>query len=390
MTSPRNMAVVAGKGIISALGNQVAETRHALYTDNPILPEPPRRIITTLNNPVFEIPGLDTVPGQPGGISLHLLRHALREALDDARLNATSLARKRVGVCIGTTVACQLNDIPFYATLRTGATPPAQPFTDYIAGNPAECIRRELGLNGPALTIANACASGADAIGIGLLWIRQGLCDAVIAGGTDELNRVPLVGFNALGVCAPTPCRPFDADRCGLNLGEAAGIVILTRPDATPDATLAVAGYGNSADAFHITQPDPEGHGLERAIRHALADAGGPETVAFINAHGTGTLANDRVEAVVFQRLFPDRARFLSTKALTGHTLGAAGAIECILTLIMLEQEQVPASVRFERQADDMPCAPLRQPAALPGAEWALSTSLAFGGVNSALLLRRC
>lgn len=392
-SQPPNLAGVAGMGMISALGATIADTRRELYADTPRLPTPPHRIATSLNLPVFEIPGLETVPPQPGGVSLHLLRHALRAALDDARLTTATLARHRVGVCIGTTVACQLNDIPFYATLRSGATPPARPFTDYIAGNPAECLRRELALHGPALTIANACASGADAIGIALLWIRQGICDVVIAGGTDELNRVPLVGFNALGVCAPTPCRPFDADRNGLNLGEAAGILILANPAVAPAVHGAVAGYGNSADAYHITQPDPDGHGLERAIRHALADAGpaGPESIAFINAHGTGTPANDRVEATVFQRLFPDRLRFLSTKALTGHTLGAAGAIEAILTLIMLEQERVPASTRFKRQGDDMPCAPLRQAATLAAADtWALSTSLAFGGVNSALLLRRC
>lgn len=393
MSTTHNLAGVIGKGMISTLGNTVAETRGALYQPVPRLPELPRRVATTLSLPVFEVADLAPDTGIPGGFSLQLLRHALREALDDAKLAGGDLAGKRVGVCMGTTVACQLNDIPFYATLRSGALPPARPLNNYIAGNPAEWIRRELGLNGPALTISNACSSGADAIGIGLLWIRQGLCDLVIAGGTDELNRVPLVGFNALGVCAPGPCRPFDADRAGLNLGEAAGVVILAPADAAAGdrAVCAVAGYGNSADAFHITQPDPEGHGLERAIRLSLDSAGmiQPGDIDFINAHGTGTPANDRVEAIVFHRLFGAAARFLSTKALTGHTLGAAGAIECILTLLMLEESTVPASMRFERLAADMPCGPLRSPCRLPAAQWALSTSLAFCGANSALVMRR-
>lgn len=387
-----NNVYVNGKGMISALGPDVPQTATALYARQPRLPALPRKVATTLNLPVFEIPGLEPDPGVPGGFSLQMLRCALQEALSEAGLSPRDLARQRVGVCIGTTVACQLNNIPFYATLRNGSTPPAQPFRDYIAGNPAEWIRREFALNGPALTVSNACSSGADAIGIAMLWIRQGLCDLVICGGTDEINKVPLDGFNALGVCSPEPCRPFDADRGGLNLGEGAGIVILSaQAPAQPAASFALAGYGNSSDAFHITQPDPEGKGLERAIRFSLQSAGGISAtdIAFINAHGTGTSVNDRVESIVFQRVFRESARFVSTKGLTGHTLGAAGAIECIICMLMLERESVPASTRFERLAPDMPAAPLTRTTAVTGAEYALSTSLAFGGSNTALVIRR-
>ena len=391
---------VLGIGVISAIGANVAETRRNLYAETPRLPALPRRIQTTLPLPVFEVEGVVPDETQPGGFTMQLLRIALEEALDNAGLTKETLKERKVGVVIGTTVACQLNNIPFYAELRAGHSPSPEPLQRYIDGNPAEWIRRNYGLNGPAVTVSNACSSGADAIGIAHLWLQQGKCDLVIAGGADELNKVPLDGFNALGVCSPEPCRPFDANRRGLNLGEAAGVLLLGNPPNTPSpSSLArptppthphwkIAGFGKTSDAFHITQPDPAGMGLERAIRDAVNMAGiSLEEVAFINAHGTGTQANDAVESNVFARVFPQGIPFLSTKALTGHTLGAAGAIEAIFTLLMLEEQRVPRSVRFETAGTDMPATPLRAPLTLHNARYAISTSLAFGGSNSVLAL---
>ena len=376
---------ILGIGVISAIGNNAEETRRNLYTETPRLPALPRRIDTTLPLPVFEIPGIVPDVSQPGGVSVQLLRTALEEALDDAKLTASALQKLRVGVAIGTTVACQLNNIPFYAELRAGGNPSPAPMERYLDGNPAEWIRRHYGLHGPALTISNACSSGADAIGVAHLWLSQGMCDLVIAGGTDELNKVPLDGFNALGVCSRTPCRPFDAERSGLNLGEAAGVLILGRSESSP---CYVSGFGKTADAYHITQPDPSGKGLERAIQNALASAEQqPDSIAFINAHGTGTEANDQVEATVFARVFPQGIPYMSTKALTGHTLGAAGAIEAIFTLLMLQEQCAVKSTRFDKQPEAMPFPPLRNNLPLRHAKHALSTSLAFGGSNSALLL---
>ncbi|MBR4370932.1 MAG: beta-ketoacyl-ACP synthase, partial [Victivallales bacterium] len=194
--------------------------------------------------------------------------------------------------------------------------------------------------------------------------------------------------FNALGVCSPEPCKPFDANRKGLNLGEAAGVVIMTKCPETY-SPFSVIGFGKRADAFHITQPKPEGEDLENAIKQALAKANlSPSDIAFINAHGTGTQANDSVEATVFARLFNGNIPFMSTKALTGHTLGAAGAIEAIFTLIMLERQIAVKSTRFETKPDDFPIAPLRENLPLRNAQFALSTSLAFGGSNTALVLQ--
>ncbi len=374
---------IIGMGIISALGNDLEATRERLFSQNPPMPALPTKIETSLALPVFEVAGFPSRGSQPGGYSLQLLMHALDEALRNANLN---LERgSKIGVCIGTTVACQLNSIPFYEQLRQGNTPPAEPLMNYLEGNPAEYIRRKFGLTGPALTISNACSSGADAIGIAATWLRTGLCDFAIAGGTDEINKVPLDGFNALGVCSPQPCRPFDSQRQGLNLGEGAGVIILSNRG---QSELALAGFGKTADAFHITQPDPAGTGLEKAIRLACEEAGiDCDQLAFCNAHGTGTIANDSVESQVFERVLGAGARFLSTKSLTGHTLGAAGAIEAIITLLMLQEQRLPASVRFETPSPEMPVAPVAKELSLEKSKYALSTSLAFGGSNTALVL---
>ncbi len=379
---------IIGTGIISAIGRDLAENTTSLFADGNPAPKSPTRFKTALNNPVFEISGLTAQEDRPGGVSVQLLEIALDEALASAGLSRAALMGKRVGVAIGTTVACQLNNIPFYDTLRTGKLPDAKPFVNYVNGMPAEFIRRALGLEGPAVTVSNACSSGADAIGIAHLWLSQGVCDIAIAGGTDEINKVPYDGFNALGVCSTEPCRPFDAARSGLNLGEAAGVVILSK-EVSSHSQCAVAGFGKASDAFHITQPAPDGRGLRRAIAQAMGSLS-PEDIAFINAHGTGTLANDAAEAAVFADVFGTDVLFMSTKGRTGHTLGAAGAIEAIFTAAMLEKQMAARSWGFENRPDDFAVSPLSENISLDNPQYALSTSLAFGGSNTVLLLKRC
>ena len=382
--------VVIGMGLTSALGTGIERTLRAMYAEEPPCPMLPSAFGTDLKLPVFAVPDLPRDTRLPGGFCTMLLKTALDEALDRAGLTPAELGRLRVGVAIGTTVACQLNDVPFYSVLRGRELPSAEPLRSYVGGVPAEWVRRTYMLKGPAITVSNACASGTDAVGIAAAWVRTGLVDVAIAGGTDELNKVPYDGFNALGVCSTEPCRPFDAERSGLNLGEAAGVVVLAGADLGSHAKFAVTGFGKSADAHHITQPEEQGLQLERAIRKALSNSGAtPEEVDFINAHGTGTQANDRVESLVFGRVFGPQVRFMSTKAMTGHTLGAAGAVECVLTLLMMEHGRLVKNHRFSRLAEDMPVAPLAECVALESPRRALSVSLAFGGSNSALVLER-
>lgn len=388
-------ALVTGMGILSAIGPNVAATRIGLFAPPP-LPALPTRFPTTLPNPVFELPAA-AIPDTPDlSITDRILFAALSEALASAGLDEANLARFRIGVAMGTTVAVQLNDIPFYTELATHPDAKGlsnKPVLRYLAGCPADAIRARYRLNGPALTISNACSSGADAIAVAGLWLEQGLCDIVIAGGADEVNRVPYIGFNSLGVCAHEPCRPFDAARTGLNLGEAAGVLILERPDSARRrgrrAACSLAGIGKTSDAHHITQPCQDGREFERAIRLALSGAAiEAPAITFVNAHGTGTLANDSTEAAVLGRVFGPGVKFMSTKAVTGHTLGAAGAIEAIFTCLMLEAGRAARSYRFQTKPADMPVAPLTDDAPVDG-RYALSTSLAFGGSNTALVFRK-
>ena len=385
------LAGISGMGVISALGQNLEETLSTLYAENPALPKPTTRFETKLDLPVFEIeiPIWEETPSLP----LRLLLTSLSEALKNANLTPAVLKQRKVGIAVGTTVACQLDNIPCHARLRQGDLSDLSPILPYVTGMPAEFLRRKLGLSGPAVTISNACASGADAAMIGLEWLRTGRCDLVIAAGCDSVSKVAFNGFNALRVCSSAPCRPFDAERAGLNLGDAAGAVILEAPEKAAERGIRqeyeLAGAGKTADAFHITQPESSGEQLERAIRIALTEAGlTPDEIDFVNAHGKGTRVNARVESAVLARVFGPQVKFQSTKAMSGHTLGAAGAIELVFSELMLKAKRAAASRRYEHASEEIPVAPLTSPQEIAG-HAAVSTSLAFGGSNTALAVRK-
>jgi 3-oxoacyl-[acyl-carrier-protein] synthase-1/3-oxoacyl-[acyl-carrier-protein] synthase II len=258
------------------------------------------------------------------------------------------------------------------------------------SSNPAAVLARAFGLTGPCQTIVNACSSGTDAVGLGASWIEAGLCDLVLAGGADELGRITCNGFISMRISAPGPCRPFDRDREGLNLGEGAAVLVLEAPELLrrrrARARSFVLGYGSSCDAYHPTAPSPDGAGLDRAIQEAMAAAGiQASQVAFVNAHGTATPDNDRVEGRVLAATLPG-VPFLSTKGFTGHTLGAAGAIEAAFTVACLEQGRIPACAGFKTPDPDLGAVPVTENTIIRGTV-ALSQSLAFGGNNAVLAL---
>ncbi|MBQ4480782.1 MAG: beta-ketoacyl-[Victivallales bacterium] len=386
-------ALVIGMGAVSALGIGLKAADTQLHAQH-IEPHDLTRFQSVLKLPVYEVPH----PGRsdfPGGNALLWLEMAVEEALDKARLACPEeRERLRIGVCIGSTILCQLHELEFCAKLRSGEKmADATPYRNYVDASPAEWLKRKYSLDGPALTVSNACTSSADALGIARFWLVAGQCDVAIAAGTDSLEIGPLDGFHALGVCDKTPCRPFDASRDGLNLGEGAAAVVLVRPDSDllqgRCADIAFCGYGKTADASHITQPLPSGEYLERAIQIALADAGvTSKDIGFVNAHGTGTEANDRVEGQTLARVFGPALRYHSTKALTGHALGAAGALEFVFTALMLRRGVAVRSHHFEELAPELSIPPLTVDT--PFRErYAVSTSLAFGGSNTALVLRR-
>ncbi|MDR3669380.1 MAG: beta-ketoacyl-[acyl-carrier-protein] synthase family protein [Holophaga sp.] len=376
---------ITGLGCISAAGPSLEAGMASMFRGGRD-PRPPRRFSTghPVPYPVFELPEFREPPSvlRTGA----LLLHAAREALADAGLDPERLATLRAGACIGTTVGSAMNDEGFCRALRAGENPSLAPMDRILRSNPAALLAREFGLSGPCQTVVNACSSGTDAVGLGASWIEAGLCDLVLAGGADQLSRITCDGFIAMRIAAPGPCRPFDRERDGLNLGEGAAVLVLEAPGLRRARARAfVLGYGSACDAHHPTAPSPGGTGLGRAIREAMAAGGiAPAQLAFVNAHGTATPDNDRVESGVLATLLP-RVPFLSTKGYTGHTLGAAGAIEAAFTVACLEQGRVPACAGFGAADPGLP-APVAENSPVRGAV-ALSQSLAFGGNNAVLAL---
>ncbi len=326
-------AVISGVGVISAAGRGVDESLESMGSGQRNV-GPVTIFDSPVDLPVFECRGVPPRRDAEKMRTLALLDLVVDEALAAAQLS--DLSGLRVGVCLGTTVACQLNDLDFYSTYREKHAAPMDSVDSYLHGNLAEATALRIGADGPALVIVNACSSGTDAIGAALSWLGAGLCDIAIAGGADEINRIPLCGFNALGVASDEPCAPFDANRKGLNLGEGAGVLVMetaARAEARGvSSSLRVCGYGASSDAYHLTAPHPEGEGLIRAINTALEQAGiTPKDIAFVNAHGTSTPDNDVVEGRTLLKLFGPDIKVISTKGYTGHTLGAAGGVEAVL-----------------------------------------------------------
>lgn len=249
-------------------------------------------------------------------------------------------------------------------------------------------VATALGLAGPCLTVSTACSSSAKVFANAERLIRLGLVDAAVVGGVDTLCDSVLFGFNALELVSPDPCTPFDADRRGISIGEAAGFALLERVDTAPDAARLI-GYGESTDAHHMSTPHPQGLGAELALRDALARAGiTAAQVDYINLHGTASQKNDEVEAALVSRSFAPHTRASSTKGFTGHTLGAAGIVEAAITLLALREGLVPGNLGGN--TPDPGCGPQfawrneRRPLHI-----ALSNSFGFGGNNACLAFAR-
>ena len=384
----RDAIAITGLGVVSAVGRGVDASLQVLRTGlRPVLVPCPVACFPSAP-PMYVASGVAATVDR----TFRLAMTAVHEALGDAGLDPLP-AGCRLGVCLGTTVACQLNDIAFYASYRSMGNPPLDAAERFASGSLSERVAREVGAAGPTLTVVNACSSGTDAMGVAMAWLRAGMCDAVIAGGADELSAIPASGFFALGVTSPEPCKPFDRNRMGLNLGEGSGVVVLERRESAirrgRSARLIAAGFGAASDGYHLTAPHPEGLGLEMAVREALREADvEADAVDFVNAHGTATKENDRIEGNALARVFGPDVRVVSTKGYTGHTLGAAGGIEAVFTALSLREGWCAPTVGFAVRDESIPFSPLTAVAPLER-RYAVSTSLAFGGNNAAILLAR-
>jgi 3-oxoacyl-[acyl-carrier-protein] synthase II len=320
---------------------------------------------------------------------------AAREALADADLARAE--RAGCALVVGAVGGGMLEGEAWYwEETRTGRPSPRWPaLRSILPVSHAESVGSRLGLGGPRQTVVMACASGAAAIALAADLVRTGRAAVALAGGVDALTRICFMGFNALKLLDPAPCRPFDRDRRGMSIGEAAAFVVLEAAahararGAKPYATL--LGEGLSTDAHHVTSPHPEGEGMVRAMQDALRAARvAPAAVGYVNAHGTGTPQNDRVEAQALARVFGEgRVLVSSSKSLVGHTMAAAGALETVATVLALQHALLPPTANLVSPDPEVPfdCLPLEaRPAAV---EVAASNSFGFGGQNVTLVLAR-
>lgn len=259
----------------------------------------------------------------------------------------------------------------------------------------AELLARRYGTTGPKETVVLACSSGGAALGLAADLVASGVTPLALAGGVDAMTRVCFMGFNALKLLDPGPCRPFSRDRRGMSIGEGAAVVVLE--DAAHAAARGARGYaellayGLTTDAYHTTAPHPDAEGSARAMVEALERAAlPPGRVGYVNAHGTGTVQNDRAEVLALRKVFdPELLLVSASKSLIGHAMAAAGALEAVATVLSLAEGLVPPTAHLDLPDPEIPfdCVPhVARPAAL---EFAMSNSLGFGGQNLSLLFRR-
>lgn len=317
--------------------------------------------------------------------------------IQDALLAARQrYGRKRIAVVLGTsTGGIAEGETAFAAWRENGAWPADFGYPQQEAGSLARYIAAAFDLAGPAYVIATACSSSAKVFASARRLIQAGFCDAALVGGADTLCRMTVGGFNALGAMSRGLCNPFSRHRDGINIGEAAAAFLLT----AESAAINLLGVGENSDAHHISAPDPSGAGAQAVMQLALHDAGlGPERIDYVNLHGTGTPLNDAMEAMAMQAVFQRAVPCSSTKAMTGHTLGAAGACEAAFLWLTLDRPSNPQGLLpphlWDGAADPaMPALALVQPGdrLAPGAGplAMLSNSYAFGGSNAALIMGR-
>ena len=311
-----------------------------------------------------------------------LAADGLQDAIGAAVLRWGS---RRVGLVLGTSTS-GIERLERVYRARRGDGPLA---ADYSMRHHSDhnavtaCLLEHLGIAGPSYTVSTACSSSAKALVDAAQLIQLGLCDAVLAGGVDSLCMTSLYGFEALELVSRRPCRPLDADRDGLSIGEGAGFLLLEREGAGPH----LLGYGETSDALSMSTPPPDGAGAAAAMRAALDSAGlAPGRVGFLKLHGTATPANDSAETAAAQAVLPQGTPFASFKGLIGHTLGAAGAVEAVMCLDAMEAGILPGSAGL---AASDPALPGRVQQRTVRAEYdvALCNAFGFGGSNCALVL---
>lgn len=358
----------------------------------------------------FETVGLATYIGEATGVDAaqlpaalvrfdcrnnRLAELALRadgfgDAVQDA---ARRWGRSRLGVFIGTSTSGILETELAYRHRdpEHGALPHDFDYgATHNSFSAADYLRRRLQLEGPAVVVSCACASSAKVFASARRMIEVGLIDAALVGGVDSLCLTTLYGFHSLQLASTSPCRPFDVARDGISIGEAAAFALLERlPDSLDGDEILLLGVGESSDAYHMSSPHPEGDGAARAMQAALISAGlGAAAIDYINLHGTGTQSNDRAESRAVTGVFGNTTPCSSTKGATGHTLGAAGALEAVISALGLRHGFMPGGVHTA-QLDPLLSVHYLKGIRHGALDRILSNSFGFGGSNCSLILGR-
>jgi 3-oxoacyl-[acyl-carrier-protein] synthase-1 len=392
-----SLCSLAALGMVTALGNSpdamwprvLAGDQSGLRSRKDLIP---RRSLL-----VAEV--AEALPPCPPALSRYACRNnaltlaAFRQIEPQVRRIMAEVGPERVAIGMGSsTSGIGAAETAVAVHVRTGLLPEAFDYAQAEFGGTAEFLAHYAGITGPSYTISTACSSGARAVASGRALLELGVCDAVVAGGTDSLCGLTAAGFSELQAVSETPSNPFSLNRNGLNLGEGSAVFLMTRDLGG----VQLLGAGASSDAYHMSAPDPEGTGAELAMRNALSEAGVvAEDVCYVNLHGTGTALNDAMEARVVSRILGDQVFCSSTKPLVGHTLGASGAIELGICWLLLTR----------RRADMLDLPPhrwdgVRDPAMpslrlvetgtrvrTPKRVVVLSNSFGFGGNNATLVI---
>jgi len=382
-------------GLVCALGQGQDEVRAGLFAED--APRGVAPVVDLLPGRTLHLGAVRTPLPDTAVLPLHrrsrnnaLLLAALAQIRPQVDAAIAQHGRARIGVVLGTsTSGVGESELALAAMAREGSLPESFDPRQQEIGSPALMLAEWLNLGGPAYVISTACSSSAKAMASAARLLAAGTCDAVLCGGADSLCAFTVAGFAALESVAEQRCNPMSEARCGINIGEAAALFLMTREGGP----VRLAGWGESSDAHHISAPDPEGSGALAAMREALQRAGlRPADIDYLNLHGTATPQNDAMESRAVAELFGTALLCSSTKPLTGHTLGAAGALEAgiaWLSLVDNPEGRLPAHWFDGRRDAALPAIVLVAPGQRLGRPLraVLSNSFAFGGSNAALVL---
>jgi len=401
--APRRVAIT-GLGMISPLGLTVADNWSSLSAGRPAIGPIESADCSTLRfKNGAEVRGYDPLKYFSGGKDAYIDRFAqfsliaAREALENSGVELTPQLRENSAIVCGSAVGGQATIEAGFEDLWVQGRGRVHPLTipKTMANAGASHIAMDLGLSGPTYTVSTACSSANHAMGQAFRLVRDGEADLAMTGGSEAMFTIGMLkAWEAMRVVAPDTCRPFSKDRRGLILGEGGAMMVL-EPMETAKARGAkiyaeLCGFGMTADAHHLTQPTI--HGPARAMRGALKEAGlAPESVGYINAHGTGTPGNDPVESSAIREVFgahADKIGVSSTKSMHGHALGAAGALEAIATVLALHHGILPPTANYNEPDPECDLDYIPNQARPARVEAALSNSFAFGGLNAVIAFR--